>query len=441
MIRRLVNSTTKSITGAAIILGAASFLSRLIGVVRDRIFAHYFGAGDILDAYYAAFRIPDLVYNLLIVGALSAGFIPVFMELVAKDKKHAWRVTNSIINILGIILLFVTAALLLFTPQLTVWIAPGFEGEKLNTTILLTRIMFLSPILLGISAVVSGVLQSFKSFFIYSLTPIMYNLGIILGVFLFFTPFGVRGLAFGVILGAALHLLIQLPAFFRHGFRYRPILLLKDSSVRTIGRLMIPRTLGLATTQLSLVAITAIASTLEVGSITIFNFANNLQYFPIGIIGISFAVAAFPTLSGFIAENRKNEMIDHLARTARQIIFFIIPLTILFLLLRAQIVRVVLGTGMFDWDATITTADALAFFSLSLFAQCLIPLLARGFYAIQDTWTPFLTSLAALLITVAAALYYKDIYGIVGIALAFSLAMIVQLAILWIVLRQKLNFE
>ncbi|MFH1286681.1 MAG: murein biosynthesis integral membrane protein MurJ [Candidatus Magasanikbacteria bacterium] len=439
MIKQALNGTTKSITGAAIILGAASFLSRLMGIVRDRIFAHYFGAGDVLDAYYAAFRIPDMVYNLLIVGALSAGFIPVFMKVVAKNKEEAWKVTNSILNILGIGLLIVCGILFIFTPQVMQLIVPGFSGEKMEMTVMLTRIMFLSPILLGISSVVSGVLQSFKSFAIYSLTPIMYNLGIIIGAVFFVPIWNVKGLAYGVLLGALLHLLIQLPTFFKYGFKYKPLMAFQNKHVRQIGKLMIPRTLGLATSQLNLVAITAIASTLAVGSVAVFNFASNLQYFPIGIIGISFAVAAFPTLSGLIAEKKQDEMIDHLSHTMRQILFFIVPLTILFLLLRAQIVRVVLGTGMFDWEATILTADTLAFFSLSLFAQCLIPLLARGFYAVEDTWTPFLASLVGMLVTVIAALQLKDLYGIAGIALGFSIGVILQLCLLWIILRSKLG--
>lgn len=439
MIKRLLTYRSRSITGAAIILGAASFVSRLIGVMRDRIFAHYFGAGQTLDAYYAAFRIPDLVYNLLIVGALSAGFIPVFMELLTKDKREAWLVTNGMLNIISVVTLAVCGILFLFTPKIVPVIVPGFDGEALRTTILLTRIMFLSPILLGISSLVSGVLQSFKSFFIYSLTPIMYNVGIIVGALFFVPVVGVAGLGFGVILGALLHLAIQLPMLFRLGFRYRPILALKNSFVRRIAGLMIPRTLGLATTQLNLVAMTTIASTLEVGSIAIFNFANNLQYVPIGIIGISFAIAAFPTLSESIARKHTQDAVRYLSHTMRQILFFIIPCTIIVLLLRAQIVRVVLGTGAFDWNATIVTARTLAFFALSLFAQCLLPLLARGFYALQDTWTPFLSSLATTLMTILAALYYKDIYGISGIALAFSIAMIAQLAILWLILRQKLG--
>lgn len=202
---------------------------------------------------------------------------------------------------------------------------------------------------------------------------------------------------------------------------------------------MIPRALGLATTQLNLVVMTVMSSAVGVGSISVFNFANNIQQFPIGIIGISFAIAAFPALSQFIAENKKTDMIAHLSQVIRQIIFFIIPLTVIFLLLRAQIVRVILGSGQFTWSNTILTANTLAFFSLSLLAQSLIPLLARAFFAMRDTWTPFLVGLVSSLINIILGLYLKDILGVSGLALSFSLAMTVQLLLLWIILREKLG--
>lgn len=439
MIKKIFSSQTKTITGAALVLGAASFVSRIIGLMRDRIFAHQFGAGDILDVYYAAFRAPDLIYNLLIVGALSAGFIPVFMRVLVKDKQKAWDLTNNIISILGLLLVACCSLLYLLTPYLMQYIVPGFGPAKLDMTILLTRIMFLSPILLGLSSIVSGVLQSLKSFFIYSLTPIFYNLGIITGALFFVPLWGVQGLAYGVVLGALLHLAIQLPTLFQSGFRFQPKLSLRDPNVREIGKLMIPRTLGLAAAQINFLVITILASTLTAGSLAIFNFANNLQYFPVGIIGYSFAIAAFPTLAKFVAEQKQEEMIEHLARTIRQIIFFILPLSIAFLLLRAQIVRVVLGSGAFDWHATITTGNALAFFTLSLFAQCLIPLLARAFFALHDTWTPFVIAVISTLINIIFSLVFKDILGVVGLALAFSIAMIIQLALLWITLRIRIG--
>ena len=439
MMKRLFTNTQSSITGAAIILGAASFLSRIMGIIRDRIFAHQFGAGDVLDAYYAAFRVPDLVYNLLVVGALSAGFIPIFLELKQKNKAEAWHVTNSVLHIIAIGSMFVCAVLFLFAPSIIHAVVPGFDAEKQALTVMLSRIMFISPIILGISSLVSGVLQSYKSFLIYSITPIMYNLGIIIGAVLFVPIYGVEGLAYGVLLGAILHLCIQLPTLFRLGFRYRPVMDVTNISVRRIGKMMIPRTMSLATAQINLIVMTVLASTLGVGSIAIFNFANNLQYFAVGIIGISFAVAAFPALSELIAKGKQSDMIEQLIRTTRQILFFILPMSILFLVLRAQIVRTVLGSGAFDWDDTIATADTLAFFSFSLFAQALIPLLARGFYALKDTWTPFLIGLSSALVNILAALYLKDIYGIQGLAFAFSIAAIFQIVLMWFSLRHKVG--
>jgi len=439
MIKRIFSTQSHTITGAAIVLGLASFASRFMGIIRDRIFAHQFGAGDVLDAYYAAFRIPDTIYTLIIVGALSAGFIPVFAKLLLKDKDEAWRVANSVLNIFFVLLIAICGLLFIFTPQLMPLITPGFADEKLKLTITLTRIMFLSPILLGLSGIVGSILQSFKNFLIYSLTPIFYNLGIIIGAVVLVPFFGLPGLAYGVILGALLHLSFQIPSLYQCGFHYQKLFLLKNEHVRAIGKLMVPRTLGLAVNQFNLLIITILASTLASGSLAVFNLANNLQYFPIGIIGVSFAIAALPTLTQMIAENKKEQFISQLSSTTRQIIFFIIPLTIIFLLLRAQIVRVVLGSGKFDWNDTILTANTLAFFSLSLFAQCLIPLLARAFYALQDTWTPFVIGLFCDITNVIIAIYFKNQLGVSGLALAFSSAMVIQVILLWLMLRRRLG--
>ncbi|MFA6427009.1 MAG: murein biosynthesis integral membrane protein MurJ [Candidatus Magasanikbacteria bacterium] len=437
VLSRLLETKYNSITGAAIIIGAASLVSRIIGLVRDRLFAHYFGAGDIMDAYYAAFRIPDFVYNIVVVGALSAGFIPVFMELLVKDKEEARRVTNSVITILAFTLTIVCLILYIFTPQLVTKLTPGFLGSKYELTLTFTRIMLLSPVLLGISGVISGVLQSYKAFLVYSLTPIMYNIGIIVGVTVFVPLFGLNGLAYGVILGALMHLCIQIPALIHYGFNFRPLLLWKHPSVRKIGWLLIPRTLGMATQQINKVAITIIGSLLVSGSLTIFNLADNLQSVPSGIVGISFGMAIFPVLAELAAQNKKQEFVDRISSTTRQILFLILPLTILFIILRAQIVRVTLGTGKFDWDATVLTFQTLAFFSISLFAQSLIPMLARAFYALQDTWTPFIIGMCSTLVNVLAALYFAKSFGVIGLACAYSASMIIQTALLWIFLRHK----
>ena len=444
MIYKFLNNQSKTITGAAIILGAASLASRLLGLIRDRVLAHYFGAGPVMDSYYAAFKIPDLLYTLSIIGALSAGFIPIFTKIYlqsGEDKKEAWKLISNTINILAVALAAISFILIFVAPWLVPLIAPGFDGEKKEMTIIFTRIMLLSPILLGLSAVVGGVLQSLKNFFIYSLSPIFYNVGIIIGAVALVPLFGYKGLAMGVILGAFLHLLIQLPSLWRAGFRYSHIFNWRDQNFLMIIRLMIPRTLGLAALQLNMVFITAIASTLSAGAVTIFNYAYNLQSFSLGVVGVSFAVAALPTLSALAAEKNWPGMIKDISSVARQILFFIIPMSVIFLMLRAQIVRVILGSGEFDWDATVRTADTLAFFSLSLFAQCLSMLLARAFYAMEDTKTPLKIGVVTVIVNIALSLYFTRSmgFGVEGLALAFTLAWILNTALFWIALRFRLG--
>lgn len=439
MLPKFLTSQTKTITGAAIVLGAASFVSRLIGIVRDRTFAHLFGAGDTLDAYYAAFRIPDFIYNLLIIGALSAGFIPIFVKLIEKNKDEAWEVVNSVINTIAIALGITSAILFVFTPTLMHWIVPGFSGEKLHTTILLTRIMLLSPILHGISTVVGGVIQSFKHFIIYSLAPIVYNTSIILGAVFLVPFFGTAGLAIGVVVGALLHLSVQLPVILGHGYQYKPGISWGNQHVRAIGRLMVPRTLALGIQQLNWMVLITLASTLGSGRITVFTFADNLQYAPVGIIGVSYAMAAFPIIAGYLARGETDKVRHQITSTVKQILFFVIPITIMFILLRAQIVRAVLGTGRFDWEDTVLTMNTLAMFSISLFAQCLTPLITRTFFNLEDTWTPLGIGFISATINVILALFFRDLYGIQGMALSFSIAAMVQFSLLWIFLRAKLG--
>lgn len=415
------------------------FLSRFIGIIRERIFAHYFGAGDIMDAYVAAFRFPDLVYMLLVMGALSAGFIPVFAHVWEKSKKQSWELVSTVMNLLALVLVGVSIVMIIFAPALAELVAPGFGPEKMKLTTMLMRIMFISPIILGISSVVSGVLQTLKYFFIYALTPIFYNIGIIIGAAFIAPQIGPSGLAIGVLLGAFLHLVIQLPILWKTGFTWRPVMNLKSKHLREIVRLMVPRMLGLGATQINIIIMTTIASTIAAGSVAVFHFANNLQSFPIGIFGVSFAIAAFPTFVALINKGHVEKMVEHVNATTRQILFLIVPITVLFLLLRAQITRVILGTGQFDWTATIATGDALAFFALSLFAQSLIPLVNRAFYAVHNTKTPLYAGVVGIVINIIAALYLKDILGISGIALAFSVGAVVQFALLWVALRIELG--
>lgn len=448
MIQKLLNSKAQTIAGAAVIIGITSLASRILGVVRDRVLAGEFGAGAILDSYYAAFRIPDTIFNLLILGALSAGFIPIFSELMDTNKERAWKLANNVLNAVIILMIGLGVVLYFFTPQLMRFIAPGFNNESLQLSIQLTRIMFLSPLLLGISSLFGGILQSLKRFLMFSLAPIFYNIGIILGALIFTPHYGPIGLAYGVILGAALHLLVQLPTAVINGFRYHFTINIFNPDFKQAVKLMVPRMLSLSVSQVNLTIITILASTLSIGSLTVYNFSNNLQAFPLALFGISFAIAAFPTLCELGRKDNKEEFALSISNTTRQILFFIIPVSILFVVLRAQIVRVVLGAGKFDWDSTIITADTLALFSISLFAQALIPLLNRGFFALKNSITPFVVGLVsegvmlylALNLTKPFEIFGTQVdLGVRGLALAFTVASLINFLLLWVLLRIKLN--
>ncbi len=442
MIRRLLNGKINSITLAAFLIALSSLISRFLGIFRDRILAGQFGAGDTLDMYYAAFRIPDLIFNLLVLGALSAGFIPIFSSLLKENKKstnnEAWRLANNLLHVLGFSILALSLLGIIFAPWLMKIITPGFSQEKLIITANLSRIMFFSPILLGLSSVIGGILQSYKRFFVYSLSPIFYNAGVIIGVLYFVPIWGVYGLAWGVVLGAFFHLIVQAPSVFQLGYRYQFLLNLKDSSLKKIKSMMIPRTMSLAISQINLLVITIVASTLDNGSLAVFNLANNLQSFPVGIFGISFAVAAFPALSGLAFD--REQLVASISSSLRQILFFIVPCTVLLLTLRAQIIRVILGTGDFGWQDTILTIDTLGFFAFSLFAQATLPLLTRVFYARHDAKTPFYIGLMSAVANIFLSIIFGSKMGVAGLALAFSIATILNLLVLWLALRAEIGF-
>lgn len=447
MIKQLVNNKflnekpTQSVAAAAFIISLAGVASRLLGLLRDRILAGQFGAGDTLDAYYAAFRIPDLIYNLMIVGALSAAFIPVFTELIAEKKEdEAWKLSSGILSLQILITGVVSILLVLFAPQLMHLVTPGYSGAKMDLTVLLTRIMFLSPFLLGISGIFGGALVSFKKFLIYSLAPIFYNAGIIIGALFFVGPFGPAGLAMGVVLGALMHLLIQYPAVKFSGFHFKPSFFSawKNPNVRKVLKLMVPRTLTIAVSQINFTIITIFASTLATGSLAVFNFANNIQSGPLGLFGVSFAIAVFPTLSAHGAKKEHDKFITAFSRTFRQVLFFVIPFSVFLFVLRAQTVRVLLGTGKFNWDNTILTFQVLGLMAASLFAQALLPLLTRAFYALQNTKTPLYIAIVSEAVNILTVFLLIKSYGVFGLAIAFSLSSIVNMVLLLAFLKKDL---
>lgn len=451
---------SESITRNAVLIAIMGIASRLLGLIRDRALASKFGAGEILDVYYAAFKIPDFIYSFLILGTVSAAFVPIFTELICRKKdEDAWKLVNVLLTVILVALSVLAIILFIFTPVLVEWLTVGFDPERKELVATMTRVMLLSPIILGVSSVMGGILNSFKKFFYYSLAPVFYNLGIIIGVVFLSECFGPIGLAWGVILGALMHLLVQIPETINSGLKFSFQFDLKNKNLYRIIILMIPRALGTAVYQINLLVVTVIASTLTAGSLAIFTFADNIQSVSLGVFGISFATAAFPILSILWAEGKRRDFVERLIKTIRKILFLIIPISALTFVLRAQIVRVILGGGRFDWEDTMLTLECLGVFTISLWAQGIIPVLSRAFYAIQNTFIPFMVGIFSTAINVIIAVYLiknnqilaifwkwlgynPEVVGnfeIVGLVWAFSISSIINALLLFFILRAKIG--
>ena len=399
-LKRIFNHQSKSITFAASILGGSALITGVLALFRDGLLANRFGGGQSLDVYFAAFIIPDFIFGILVAGGIISVFLPIFSESFNQNKEKAWYFANTVLNCFLILLIFLCSILIIFTPFFVKLVTPGFAEESKSLVVSLTRIMLLSPFFFVLSSLFSGILHYFNRFLAYSIAPILYNLGIIAGILFFVPLFGLWGLAYGVILGAFLHLVIQIPPAVLAGFRYKPVFNFKEPGFRKVFKLMIPRTIGAAASHLNLIVITAIGSTLVSGSIAIFNFSNNLQKFPITLIGVSFAAATFPVLAKAWTSGKREEFLEKLFSIFRQTLFLIIPISLLVFLLRAQLVRLILGTGQFGWLETRLTAASLGVFSFGIFAFALIPLITRAFFSFQDTKTPVLIGISSIVLNI-----------------------------------------
>jgi putative peptidoglycan lipid II flippase len=446
-----ISSKKLTIGNAAVILGATGLLSNILGLWRERVIAGTFGASHMTDAFYASFRLPDMIFNLLILGALSSAFIPVFVEKITEKKKdEANELASSFLNFITLAAGFFAVIIFILAPKLVPFLLPGFFNRPeanidiFNVTVNLTRMMMVSPILFSISGVFGGILNSYKRFVAYSMAPLIYNLSIILAA-IFLTPkfqTPVYALAIGVIIGAVFHVLIQLPSVISTGFRWKPTLNFRGGQIGRIIKLMLPRTISIGVGQINLFVDTIIAS-FFVGGITVLNFANDIQTAPTVIFGIAIATAIFPVLSEARTKNNMAEFMKSFSWSARRILYFTIPATIGLIVLRAQVIRLVFGVGNFSWDNTYWTTKALLFFAVGLVAQGLIPLLLKAFYAIQDTRTPLYISLAVVVINAVLSVSLPFIaplgLGVAGIALAFSIAGIVNAIALFVALHNKVG--
>lgn len=454
---------TQTIARGTFIIAFFTILSAILGLLRDRIFATHFlvskigEASQSLDVYYAAFFVPDTLYYLIFLGALAAAFVPVFTSYISKkEEKEAFHIANSFLNISLFFLVILSLIIFAFAPFFVKLVAPGFEAEKQRITASLIRVMLLSPLFFGISNTAGGILNSCKRFTIFAIAPCLYNLGIIVGTLTLFEKYGVYAAAIGVIIGAFLHMLVQVIGAYFVGFRWRPLADFKHKAVKKIFKLMLPRAVALAADRINRYVFMVVASTLAVGSVSIVNLSTNLQSFPVSFFGIAVATATFPFLAEAASLNKNEDFIQNLSRGIRYILYLIIPASLIIILLRAQIVRIVFGAGSFGWTDTRLTAASLGVMALSLFAQGVIPLLCRAFYAIKNTVTPLKLSIWSILVNIAGSLLFTRHFMIdpllsvlklqngfdprvIGLPIAFSLSSIVYLALLWIKLKSKIG--
>jgi len=435
------------IAQAAGLVMALFVVSRVLGLLREMIISYQFGTGGDLDAYLAAFRLPDILFQIVAGGALASAFIPTFTTLLARqDDKGAWRLASAIINLV----LILTSSFAILAALLAPWlvssiIAPGFDAQRQALTVDLMRVMLITPVVFGVSGVFMGILNAQQHFLLPALAPMLYNLGIILGALFLAPSMGVGGLAVGVVGGALGHLLIQIPGLVRYGLRYTPTLGLQLASVREVGRLMLPRVVGLAAVQVNFLVNTVLASGLVPGSLTAINFAWLLMLLPQGVFAQSVATAAFPTFSTQAAKGQIAEMRSTLAATLRAILYLALPAAVGLAVLRKPLVQLIFQRGAFTATSTEMVAWALAFFALGLPAHAVVEIVVRAFYALHDTKTPVMIGIGAMVLNVILSLTFIAVFRALdwmphgGLALSNSLAATTEMAVLLGIIRQRVG--
>ena len=435
------------IARAAGLVMALFVVSRALGLLREMVISHQFGTGGDLDAYLAAFRLPDILFQIVAGGALASAFIPTFSAYLAhKDERGAWRLASAVINLVLLVTLFAGALAALLAPWLVrTIIAPGFEPAQQALTSDLMRLMLVTPVVFGVSGVVMGILNARQHFLLPALAPILYNLGIIAGAVGLAPSMGVRGLAVGVVAGAFAHLFIQIPGLIHHGLRYTPTLGLHNPGVREVGRLMLPRMLGLAAVQINFLVNTILASGLVEGSLAALNYAWLLMLLPQGIFAQSVATAAFPTFSTQAAKGQRDGMRSTLAATLRAVLYLALPAAVSLVVLPELLVQLIFQRGAFTETSTQMVAWALALFALGLPAHSVVEIVVRAFYALHDTRTPVMVGIAAMVLNVLLSLGFISMFEAVGwmphggLALSNSLATTIEMIVLLAIIRRRLG--
>ncbi len=432
----------QSVGSAAVILVSMVFTSRVLGLVRDRLLAARF-APEELGVYFAAFRLPNLIFELLVLGALTSAFIPVFTKFITqRNEEEGFDVAATLINLSVVVLFILSLPLLIWTEQLSRFLAPGFTPDQITNMAAYTRFMIIFQVLpLLVGNFFTGILQSYNLFLVPALAPVVYNVGIIIGIVTLTSRFGLYAPVVGVGIGAALFVSIQIPLVFLVGYRHRFTFHYKHAGVREVLRLIGPRTLGLAVSQVDSTVDLMLASLLGARMVTIFNFAQQLQQLPVGLFGATIAQAALPILSAASVKEDNEEFKRSILSAIHQILFFVLPASALFIVLRIPVVRLIFGASRFDWEATVLTGMTLSMFSISLFAQSVVHVFARGFYALYDTKTPVMISIASIAVnTIASILFIRAMHlPVWSLGLSTSIASILNALVLFILLDKRVK--
>lgn len=436
-------SPPRSLARAATILMIFFVTSRVLGLVRDIVISHQFGTSRALDAYFAAFNIPDFIFNIVAGGALGSAFIPAFSAALAvRDEKRAWQLASSIVTLAFIAITAVCAVLAIFAEAIVAaTVARGFAPADQTLTASLMRWMLITPIVFGVSGIVMGILNSYQHFVLPALAPVFYNAAIIAGALFLSPTMGVYGLVAGVVGGAALHLAVQLPWFARNKITSYRLALGNFTSpdMQEVGRLLLPRAFGIAAVQINFLVNTVLASTLQIGAIAALSYAWRVMLLPVGVVGQSVATAIFPTLSAQSARNDREDFRQLFSSAFRATMFLAIPATVGLFILAAPFVRLLFERGEFNAQSTVETAGALQLYAIGLFAHSGLEILTRAFYAMHDTKTPVLIGVGAMAVNVALSLALLTPLAQGGLALANSVATILETGILFLILRARLK--
>lgn len=414
-------------------------ISRVLGYVRDVAMVEAFGMSPQTDAYTAAFQIPDFFYYILVGGALSSAFIPIFSDYIAKkEEKDGWIVASTVLNVVLLAGSFLIAIGLIFTPQL-VRLLVDFREEVFELTVLLTRVMFAQSFFMCLSGISQGILHSYKRFAAPALGSMLYNLAIVVVGILFSRKIGVLAFTLGVVFGAFLNFAVQIPDLLQIGFQYRPVLAFDHPGVQKFFKLLGPVLLGLSVTHLNLFITTNLGSRFGDGVITALHYAQRIMQLPVGIFAIAIAVAVFPTMTAHAARGEMEQYLNDLSLGFRTIIFITLPAAVGLAVLRLPIVRAMYLLGKGTMESVEMAANALLFYCIGLVGYSAQQLLNRGFYALQDSKSTVVINVLSLIINIALSFILVGPLGYIGLATAYSVSGLVSMLLLLVFLRRKLG--